>query len=76
MKELVEYIARSIVDEPDAVEVTEHRAGDRVLYHLHVAEGDIGKVIGKGGRIAQSLRTLLKVSAIRHDARAQLEIGD
>lgn len=76
MKELVEYIARAIVDEPDKVVVDEHGTGDRILYHLHVAEEDIGKVIGKGGRIAQSLRTLLKVAAIRADKRAQLEIGD
>ncbi len=75
MKELIEYIARAIVDDPDAVVVTEEDAGDYVVLRLKVAEDDMGKVIGKQGRIANAMRTLLKVSAIRQGTRAILEIG-
>ncbi len=75
MKELVEFLARSLVDQPDAVEVDEEEDGDRVFYHLYVADEDMGKVIGKEGRIANAMRTLLKVAASRHDTRANLEIG-
>lgn len=76
MKELVEYMARSVVDHPDQVVVTERRSGDRVSLHLQCAEEDRGKVIGKGGRIAQSMRALLKVAAVQAGVRVQLEIGD
>jgi hypothetical protein len=75
MKELIEYMARAIVDYPDQVVVTEEMEDDRILYHLMVADSDMGKVIGKQGRIANAMRTLLKVAAIRKDARAALEIG-
>ena len=76
MKELVEFLARSIVEDPDAVEVEEEQDGDWIVYHLYVAEPDMGKVIGKQGRIANAMRSLLKVAAIRQDAHASLEIGD
>jgi predicted RNA-binding protein YlqC (UPF0109 family) len=76
MKELVEYMARSLVDNPDAVTVEEEDAGDRVIFHLYVADDDMGKVIGKQGRIANAMRDLLKVAAARQGARARLEIGD
>jgi predicted RNA-binding protein YlqC (UPF0109 family) len=75
MKELIEYMARSIVDYPDQVVVTEEMEDDRIVYHLKVADSDMGKVIGKQGRVANAMRTLLKVAAIRRDARAVLEIG-
>ena len=75
MKELIEFMARSIVDNPDAVEVTEEDGGDHIIFHLKVAEEDMGRVIGKQGRIANAMRTLLKVAAIRKGARAVLEIG-
>ena len=75
MKELIEYIAKAIVDSPDKVEVTEEDAGDYFVYHLIVAEEDMGKVIGKEGRIANAMRALLKVTAIRNGTRATLEIG-
>ena len=75
MKDLIEYIARSIVDYPDQVEVSEEDAGDHIVFHLKVAETDMVKVIGKQGRIANAMRTLLKVAAIRKGARAVLEIG-
>ena len=76
MKDLIEYIAKALVDKPDEVKVTEDDERGRVLIHLEVAEEDYGKVIGKGGRIAQSMRALLKVTAIRRDEYASLEIGD
>ncbi len=75
MKELIEFMARAIVDYPDEVEVTEEDIEDEVVLHLNVAESDMGKVIGKQGRIANAMRTLLKVAAIRKGTRAVLEIG-
>jgi len=76
MKDLIEYVARSLVDNPEEVRVTEERDGDRIVLHLQVAEPDMGKVIGKQGRIAQAMRTLLKVAAVKRGERAALEIGD
>jgi predicted RNA-binding protein YlqC (UPF0109 family) len=76
MRELIEYIAKSLVDTPDAVKVTEEEERGRVIIRLEVAEDDYGKVIGKGGRIAQSMRALLKVAAVRSEEYASLEIGD
>ena len=76
MKELIEFLARSIVDEPDAVEVEEEQDGDYIVYHLYVADDDMGKVIGKQGRIANAMRTVLKVAAARRGDRVALEIGD
>ncbi len=75
MKELIEYMARAIVDNPDDVEVTEEDGGDHIIYRLRVAEEDMGRVIGKQGRIANAMRALLKVAAIRRDERVVLEIG-
>jgi predicted RNA-binding protein YlqC (UPF0109 family) len=76
MVTLIDYLAKALVDEPDQVRVTEERRGDRVVVRLDVADGDWGKVIGRGGRIATSLRQMLKVAAVEEDVRAQLEIGD
>jgi uncharacterized protein len=78
MKDLIEYMARAIVDYPDEVVVTEEEGegGDHIVYRLRVAESDMGKVIGKQGRIANAMRTLLKVAAIRKGTRAILEIGE
>jgi hypothetical protein len=76
MKDLIEYVARALVDDPDQVQVTEERDGDRIVLHLQVAEPDMGKVIGKQGRIAQAMRTLLKVAAVKRGERVVLEIGD
>ncbi|GBD13497.1 hypothetical protein HRbin24_01528 [bacterium HR24] len=75
MKELVELVAKAIVDHPDQVEVTEDDAGDHILLRLKVAEEDMGRIIGKQGRIANALRTLLRVAAARRGVRAVLEIG-
>jgi predicted RNA-binding protein YlqC (UPF0109 family) len=74
MKELVEFMARSLVDDPTSVRVDEEWHGDRVILRLEVAETDKGKVIGKQGRIANAMRTLLKVAATRDGARASLDI--
>jgi uncharacterized protein len=76
MKELIEYMAKGLVDHPDDVKVIEEEERGRVIVRLEVADDDYGKVIGKGGRIAQSMRALLKVAAIRADEYASLEIGD
>lgn len=75
MKELIEFLARSLVENPDAVEVEEEEDGDRIVFHLYVADDDMGKVIGKQGRIANAMRDLLKVAAARNNTRATLEIG-
>lgn len=76
MANVVEYVAKALVDEPDAVRVEESGDGDRVTIRLDVAEGDWGKVIGRGGRIASSMRSLVKVAAVKEDVRVNLEIGD
>jgi predicted RNA-binding protein YlqC (UPF0109 family) len=76
VKDLVEFMARSLVDDPEAVQVEEEQYDDQVIFHLFVADDDMGKVIGKQGRIANAMRQLLKVAATRHGARARLEIGD
>lgn len=74
MKELIEYIARSIVDKPEEVKVTEVPGEDGIILRLEVAPEDTGKVIGKDGKIANAMRTLLRVAAIRKGTRATLEI--
>ncbi|GAC1628703.1 MAG: KH domain-containing protein [Chloroflexota bacterium] len=71
---MVEYVARSLVDEPDALVVTETEEDGVTVYKLHVAPRDIGKVIGRRGRVARAIRTLLKVSAIQKRTRCALEI--
>jgi len=76
VKELVEFLARALVDEPEQVRVEEYEGHDRVVFHLYVAPDDMGKVIGKQGRIANAMRTMLKVAAVRQGQRASLEIGD
>ena len=74
MVEIVEYLARRLVDEPDAVRVEQlERDGDTVL-QLHVAPDDVGKVIGRQGRIARALRTIVRASATRREGRTLLEI--
>jgi len=76
MKELIEYMAKAMVENPDEVEVTEYEDGHRTIIHLDVAQGDMGKVIGRGGRVAEAMRTLLKVAAAKSDVRVVLDIGD
>ena len=74
MKELVEYIVKSIAAYPDDVVVTEDDEGGRIVIRLEVAPDDKGKVIGRHGRVAQSIRVLLKVAAVKQGTRAVLEI--
>jgi predicted RNA-binding protein YlqC (UPF0109 family) len=74
MKELVEYIAKSLVDHPDQVRVTQVVGEQSIILELQVAQEDMGKVIGKEGRIANAIRTLVKVAAAREGKRAVLEI--
>ena len=74
MKELVEYIARSIVAEPDEVRVTEVEEDGRIVLRLEVAPDDKGRVIGRNGQVAQSIRALIRVAAVKQGARAGLEI--
>ena len=74
MKELIEYIARSLVDNPDQVQVREVEGEKTTVYELRVGDGDLGKVIGKRGRTARSIRTLLNAAATKIGKRAVLEI--
>ena len=72
--DLVEYVAKSLVDDVDAVHVEVVSAEDGTIIELHVAESDMGKVIGRNGSVAKALRTLLKVSAAREGGSVTLEI--
>ena len=74
MANLVEIIARALVSKPDEVSVTEEVNGNEVLVKLRVADDDIGKVIGKSGRIAKAMRTVVKAAAIRQNIRVTVEI--
>ncbi len=74
MKELIEFIARSLTSNPDAVRVTESDEGDQIVIRLEVAPEDKGKVIGRQGRVAQAMRVLLRVAAVKDGTRAVLEI--
>ena len=76
MRELIEYVARSLVDEPAAVEVREVQTTPTTVYQLQVATNDVGKVIGKHGRTAHSLRLLLSATAARAGRKAVLEIKE
>ncbi|HLA81512.1 MAG TPA: KH domain-containing protein [Thermoleophilia bacterium] len=76
MKELLEFLARSLVDHPDEVRVEETETDDLVVLRLSVAKDDVGKVIGKQGRIARALRTVVKASAVKDGKQATVEIVD
>jgi len=76
LKDLVTTMARALVDEPDEVEVEELDADNGMLLELRVAQGDIGKVIGKDGRTAQSMRTILMAASNKLGHRAHLDILD
>ena len=73
-RELVEYVAKSLVDDPDAVKVEVVEEDGATVIELHVAEDDMGKVIGRNGSVAKALRTLLKVTAARDGGSVTLEI--
>jgi predicted RNA-binding protein YlqC (UPF0109 family) len=72
--EIVEYLARGLVDEPDAVRVEEVERDGAVVLQLHVAKDDVGKVIGRQGRIARALRTVVRAAGARREQRVMLEI--
>ena len=76
LREVVEVVARALVDQPDAVRVTEHERRGMTVLELKTAAGDMGKIIGRQGRTAAALRTLVAVTAERHGKRAQLDIRD
>lgn len=76
MKELVEYIAKRMVDHPDAVTVTESVDRDTVYLQLRVAKGEVGRVIGREGKLANAMRTLLRIAAMRSRKRVVLDITD
>ena len=74
MKELVEVIAKALVDNPDEVVVTESQKGEDTLIELRVASADMGKVIGKQGRIAKAIRSVVKAAASKEDKKVIVEI--
>jgi len=74
MKALTEYIARNLVEHPDEVEVQEIRRGSHVNLELSVSKDDMGRVIGKGGRVANAIRTLLRVAAEREGSQVTLDV--
>jgi predicted RNA-binding protein YlqC (UPF0109 family) len=74
VRELIDFIARSLVDDPTQVEVEEFRRGAQVILNLKVAKEDMGRIIGKGGRVASAMRTLLRVAAVQDGRRASLDI--
>jgi predicted RNA-binding protein YlqC (UPF0109 family) len=74
MRELVEYIAQALVTQPDQVRVTEVDDNGVLVFQLQVAPEDMGKVIGRQGRVANAIRSLLKVASVRQGQRAVLEI--
>ena len=76
MKELLLYIAKNLVDDPDKVTVTESESEDGKILQLHVAPGDMGKVIGRQGRIAKEIRTVVKTVAQRTGEKVTVDIVD
>jgi len=76
MKELIQFIAASLVDDPTQVSVSEIKRGSQVTLNLKVAQQDMGRIIGKGGRVASAMRQLLRVSAAREGKKVTLNIVD
>ena len=74
--DLLEYLARRLVDEPDAVRVEQAEEDGALVLRLHVAPDDVGKVIGRGGRIARALRTVVRAAATHSDRRVLVEIAE
>ena len=74
MRDLVEYLTRALVDDPDAVSVEEVEENGDLVLEITVAEDDVGRVIGRGGRIANAIRTVAKAAAVREDRRVIVDI--
>ena len=74
MRDLIQFVARALVDNPDGVEVREIEGEKTTVYELKVADGDLGKIIGKHGRTIRAIRTLLSASSTKENKRAVLEI--
>ena len=74
MKELLTYIVQSLVDNPDQVSVTERKADGETIFEVRVADGDMGKVIGRQGRIAKAIRTVVKAASVREDKKYMVDI--
>ncbi len=74
MKELIEFIAKSLVDHPEEVQVRQSGGGSRIRIELNVTKDDMGRVIGKSGKVANSIRTLLRVAAEREGKQATLDV--
>ena len=74
MEELVRFIAKNLVDEPDSVKGESREEGDTVVISLSVAPGDMGKVIGRQGRIAKAIRTVVKAASVREDKKYMVDI--
>jgi uncharacterized protein len=76
VKELLEFLVKALVEEPEAVVVEELEENGDLVYEITVAEGDLGRVIGKGGRVANAIRTIAKAAAVRIDRRVIVDILD
>jgi predicted RNA-binding protein YlqC (UPF0109 family) len=76
MTELLEFLVKALVEDPEAVKVEELEEDGDLVYEISVAEGDLGRVIGKGGRIANAIRTIAKAAAVRLDRRVIVDILD
>ncbi len=76
MENLLLFLARSLVDEPEKVEVEGRETDSRVDLTLRVAQGDMGKVIGRGGRIVKAIRTVMKAASVKQNKRVNVEIAD
>jgi uncharacterized protein len=76
MTELLEFLVKSLVEDPEAVEVEELEEEGDLVYEISVADGDLGRVIGKGGRVANAIRTIAKAAAVRIDRRVIVDILD
>ena len=74
MKALIEFIARSLVEHTEEINVQEHRSGNRITLELRVAKEDMGRIIGRNGRVVNAIRTLLRVTAERENLRVTLDV--
>ena len=74
MQELIEYVARGLVDNPDDVQVAEVPSGRMTLYEISVADDDVGKIIGRQGKVIRAVRSVVKAAATRHGTRVDVDV--